>query len=245
MTFPSLALPCGLHDIASRELTPFGSGYLLGSLSMYFFFTASSNLYGHRTPTYCLMENQPTCHHESSITALKDVRVSSHQIPAHNWIPNTSVQRKPLLIYHSAFHPGTSASAIEAHLAAIGVVEPQWRYTMYSISHFHSTAHELLCVASGQAQLCFGHEDNPSRVLVRVGAGDVIVVPAGVAHRLLEDVNGDFGMVGSYPIGQNWDMCYGTEGEAEQVKSIAKLEWFARDPIYGDEGPVLETRIGG
>lgn len=38
---------------------------------------------------------------------------------------------------------------------------------------------------------------NPGRVLVSVGAGDVIVVPAGVAHRLLEDVNGDFGMVGS------------------------------------------------
>lgn len=52
----------------------------------------------------------------------KDLRVSSYQIPALDLIPNTSIQRKPLLIYHSAFHSSVSASIIESHLSTIGVV---------------------------------------------------------------------------------------------------------------------------
>ena len=60
---------------------------------------------------------------------------------------------------------------------------------MYSQSHFHSTAHEVLCVAEGKAQLCFGGEENPGKVEPMVERGDVMVVPAGVAHRLLNDID--------------------------------------------------------
>ena len=138
---------------------------------------------------------------KAPLTLLKDLRTSSHQIPSFDRIPNTSIQKKPLLIYHSAFPAGTSASIIESHLKAINMVEPQWRYTMYrsdkalsfgqqrdnnhnSTSHFHSTSHEVLCVFKGTARLCFGHEDNPKRVEAVVEEGDVMVVPAGVSHRL-------------------------------------------------------------
>jgi len=48
-------------------------------------------------------------------------------------------------------------------------------------------------------------------------------------------------MVGSYPKGKNWDMCYGKEDEEENVKKISELGWFVKDPLYGDEGPVLQT----
>ena len=178
---------------------------------------------------------------KAPLTALKDLRVSSHQIPAFDLIPNTSIQKKPLLIYHSAFHPSASASAMESHLSAVGVVSPQWRYTMYSQSHFHSTSHEVLCVASGKARLCFGGEENSERVEAVLEKGDVMVVPAGVAHRLLRDIDGGFNMVGSYPTGKAWDMCYGKEGEEEKVEGIGSLGWFERDPIYGDEGPSLHV----
>lgn len=86
---------------------------------------------------------------------------------------------------------------------------------MYSQSHFHSTTHEVLCVASGKARLCFGGEENPKRVEPVLEKGDVMVVPAGLSHRLLEDINGGFNMVGSYPMGKSWDMCYGREGDRE------------------------------
>ncbi|MCJ1301061.1 hypothetical protein MMC08_003860 [Hypocenomyce scalaris] len=178
---------------------------------------------------------------KAALTPLKELRVSSHQIPAHDRIPNTSMQQKPLLIYHSAFQSDASASAIESHLSNMDVVTPQWRYTMYSTTHFHSTSHEVLCIASGKGKLCFGGEDNPERVEPTVEKGDVIVVPAGVGHRLLEDIQGGFSMVGSYPKGKNWDMCYGKEGEEEKVKGIGGLGWFERDPVYGDEGPALNV----
>lgn len=176
---------------------------------------------------------------KAPVTALKDLRVSSILIPAFGLIPNTSIQKKPLLIYYSAFHSSASASTIESHLSAVGVVSPQWRFTMYSQSHFHSTAHEVLCVTSGKARLCFGGEENPQRVEEVLEKGDVMVVPAGVAHRLQKDIDGGFNMVGSYPTGKSWDMCYGREGEEEKVKGIGSLGWFERDPIYGDEGPSL------
>jgi len=130
----------------------------------------------------------------SKLTPLKDLRVLKHQIPAHGLTPNTSIQNKPLLIYRSVF-PSPSASHIESHFSSVNVVTPQWRYTMYSTSHFHSTSHEVLGVAKGKAKLCFGHEDNPKKVEEILTKGDVIVVPAGVAHRLLEDFEGGFEMV--------------------------------------------------
>jgi uncharacterized protein YjlB len=177
------------------------------------------------------------------LAPLSSLKISSHQIPAYKLTPNTSIQQKPLLIYHSAFPDSVTASAIEKHLKEIDVVTPQWRYTMYSTAHFHSTTHEVLVVSQGKAKLCFGGEQNDGRVEQEVGKGDVIVVPAGVGHRLLEDLSGadGFEMVGSYPKSKEWDMCYGKAGEEKKVEGISKLGWFQRDPVYGDEGPVLDT----
>ncbi|KAI3394902.1 hypothetical protein diail_2073 [Diaporthe ilicicola] len=175
--------------------------------------------------------------------ALSTLRVSRHLIPSHGRLPNSSILQKPLLIYHSVF-ANPSASAIESHLTSVGVVVPQWRYSMYPTSHFHSNTHEVLCISSGSARLCFGGgEENPERVDPVVQAGDVIVLPAGMAHRLLDDTsNGStFQMVGSYPKGYDWDMCYGREGEEGKVRGIAKVPWFDKDPIYGGQGPVLDV----
>ncbi|KAH8902123.1 hypothetical protein BR93DRAFT_982527 [Coniochaeta sp. PMI_546] len=181
-------------------------------------------------------------------TPLPQLRVSRHTIPSHAGLPNSSATGKPLLIYHAAFGPKdrVTADAVEGHLQGVGAVLPQWRYGMYATTHFHSTAHEVLVVVRGRARLCFGGEGNPGRVEVGVGVGDVVVVPAGVGHRLLEDLGGGSGegryeMVGSYPPGCRWDMCYGREGEEEKVRGIKGLGWFERDPVYGDEGPVLDV----
>lgn len=174
-----------------------------------------------------------------NLAPLSSLKVSKHLIPQHNLIPNSSIQNKPLLIYHSCFPSSTSASQIESHLLTTGVVVPQWRYTMYSTSHFHSTTHEVLVIASGAAKICLGGEENAGRVEPVVRKGDVIVMPAGVSHRLLEKVERPFVMVGSYPPGKEWDMCYGRQGEEKKVEGIKNLGWFERDPVYGDEGPAV------
>ena len=109
------------------------------------------------------------------------------------------------MIYHGVF-PKPTSSTIESHLKSIGVVSPQWTYTMFAETHFHSNTHEVLGIASGSAKCCFGGEQNEGRVELVLKQGDVVVIPAGVAHRLLED-HGGFQMVGSYPQGKTWDMC--------------------------------------
>ncbi|KAH9905451.1 RmlC-like cupin domain-containing protein [Xylariomycetidae sp. FL2044] len=185
-------------------------------------------------------------------TPLSALRVTKHHIPQHGGLPNTSIQNQPLVHYHGAIPRSASASAIEAHLTSVDVVAPQWRFTMYRTTHFHSTTHEVLCISRGRARLCFGGEANPGKVETEVEKGDVMVVPAGVGHRLLEDLSeveeeeeegggSGFEMVGSYPKGCSWDMCYGKKGEEAKVAGIKKLGWFERDPIYGDRGPVLDV----
>ncbi|THH30869.1 hypothetical protein EUX98_g3334 [Antrodiella citrinella] len=179
---------------------------------------------------------------KASLTPLNALRVSQYQIPRHGRIPNTSIQHKPLLVYHSAFVPDThlTAVAVEAHIASVGLYSAQWQYTMYAKNHFHSTTHELLVVFRGSARVCFGGEDNPGRVELDVSKGDAMLVPAGVAHRLLEQGEDGFEMVGSYPVGATWDLCYGTEGRNVEAH-IAALGWLNKDPLYGDDGPALHV----
>ena len=63
----------------------------------------------------------------------------------------------------------------------------------------------------------------------------MIIVPAGVGHRLLDDFNSGFEMIGSYTKGKIWNMCYGKAGE----EGRSTTSWFEKDLLYGDEGPTL------
>ncbi|KAF3482551.1 cupin domain-containing protein [Arthroderma uncinatum] len=177
---------------------------------------------------------------EKMVRPLPELQVTKCLIPAWRDIPNTSLQSKPLLIYHSVFD-FASSDEVRKHLDTVGAVTPQWTYSMYTTDHFHSTTHEVLGVVAGRAKLCFGHEQNPDRYEPTVSRGDVIIVPAGVSHRLLEDVDGGFAMVGAYPPGKQWDMCYGGEEDAGKVDSVKSVRWFDRDPVYGHSGPVFDV----
>jgi len=172
------------------------------------------------------------------LTPLASLKISTHLIPSHAFLPNTTPHSHPLIIYHAAYPPSTPPSAIETLLTKNSIT-PQWRYTMYTTTHYHSTTHEVLCVVAGRAKLLFGGEKNPGKVETEVKAGDAMLVPAGVAHRLLEDVDGGFEMVGGYPVGCGWDMCYGKSGEEDKMKAVANVEWLEKDPIYGEDGPAL------
>lgn len=94
---------------------------------------------------------------------------------------------------------------------------------MYPFDHFHSTSHEVLGIAAGKARLCFGHAENPKRVEEVLEKGDVVVLPAGVSHRLLKDEDGGFEMVGCYPRGCNWDMV-GSYVRSLPAEELADLE---------------------
>jgi uncharacterized protein YjlB len=111
-----------------------------------------------------------------------------------------------------------------------------WRDGVYSFPHYHSTSHEVLGVYSGTAMLRFGGEHGKN---VEVHAGDVIVIPAGVAHQNVGSSD-DFSVVGAYPGGRRWDLLRGLPGERPKAdRNIAGLPLPDSDPIYGSQGPLL------
>ncbi|WRT66021.1 uncharacterized protein IL334_002972 [Kwoniella shivajii] len=176
-------------------------------------------------------------------TPLTSLRVSKYHIPAFHNFPNTSLRPYPFMIYHSAYPSSLSASSVEKHLSSVGIVDPAWRFPMYRQHHYHSTVDEVLVVVSGSGTLCFGGStSNPNKVQIDVGKGDVMIVPAGVGHAMVED-KGSFQMVGSYPKGsENWDMCTGQDHEKDTTwETIRMLGWFKGDPVYGDEGPSVDA----
>lgn len=109
-----------------------------------------------------------------------------------------------------------------------------WRNGIFPYHHYHSTAHEVLGVSCGSAQVRLGGDHNGQTFVVQ--AGDVIVIPAGVAHKSLGSTF-DFQVIGAYPTGQNYDMNYGELGERPQAdQNIAQVPLPKLDPVYGKGG---------
>ena len=71
---------------------------------------------------------------------------------------------------------------------------------------------------------------------IEVVAGDIIIIPAGVGHKNLTSSD-DFGVVGAYPDGRNWDLLKGEPGERPKAdKTIAALPIPDTDPLLGKSG---------
>jgi uncharacterized protein YjlB len=142
----------------------------------------------------------------------------------------------PLLVYRDAITNDAKdpASIFEQRFAENDWTN-SWRDGVYSFPHYHSTSHEVLGVYSGAATLRVGGNHGKN---VEVRAGDVIVIPAGVAHQNVGASN-DFGVVGAYPGGRQWDLLRGLPGERPKAEhNIAALPMPENDPIYGVEGPL-------
>lgn len=151
-------------------------------------------------------------------------------------IPNS---RLPVVIYQGALDlpKDDPAAAIETLIHANDWGN-DWRNGIFSYHHYHSTAHEALLVYGGSAKVQLGGENG---VIETIGAGDVIVIPAGVGHKNLGS-SSDFHVVGAYPPQQNVDMNYGKSGERPRVdQNIARLVLPATDPVFGKAGPLLEN----
>jgi uncharacterized protein YjlB len=147
-------------------------------------------------------------------------------------------QRLPLLLYRGALDlpPEDAAATIEA-LFWDHHWGNSWRNGVYDFHHYHSTAHEVLGVYGGTATIQLGGEQG---ITVTVERGDVVIIPAGVAHKNL-GASPDFRVVGAYPRGQQWDMNYGKPGERPQAdERIARVPLPENDPVYGADGPLQE-----
>ena len=144
-------------------------------------------------------------------------------------LPNS---RFPLLVHRGAI-PGGGAEAVKARFRENGWLN-NWTYPgIYTYPHFHSTTHECLGCAVGWMEVeLFGR----GGTRVRIEAGDVIVMPAGVSHQMVGS-SPDIVMVGGYPDGRDWDNMQEEKITEEERRAAAKrimmLPIPSRDPVTG------------
>jgi uncharacterized protein YjlB len=111
-----------------------------------------------------------------------------------------------------------------------------WRDGIYDFLHFHTRTHEVLGIARGHATVQFGGARGRT---IELGAGDVIVLPAGTGHRR-RSASKDLLVVGAYPAGGSYDEpAPGEIAHDAAVRAIAKVPPPPKDPVYGRHGPLL------
>ena len=149
-------------------------------------------------------------------------------------IPNSHL---PLLVYKAAFGATDSLADAMEETFAKNNWKNSWRNGVYPYHHYHSITHEVVGVYSGTAQLHMGGEGGE---IIEVEAGDVLVIPAGVGHKKVS-ASDDFGVVGAYPGGKDYDLMTGKEGERPAAdKRIAQVPLPDNDPVLGKEGGVVK-----
>jgi uncharacterized protein YjlB len=112
-----------------------------------------------------------------------------------------------------------------------------WTDGIYAYHHYHTITHEALGICKGSTQLLLGGNGGTEITIVE---GDVLVIPAGVAHRNLGNMH-DVSCVGGYPNGMDFDMNYGTWEEMERtLHNIASLPIPGTDPLLGLEKGIVE-----
>ena len=162
------------------------------------------------------------------------LQVETYRFADDGVVPNNAL---PLVLYRGVLaEGGDRAAACEAMFARNGW-PGAWRNGIYGHHHYHSTAHEVLGIAAGNARVRLGGEGGQT---VELRAGDVVVIPAGVAHKR-ESASADLLVIGAYPRGQSPDLC---RAEADShdwaLGHIAAVPLSAADPVTGRADPLLK-----
>ncbi len=106
-----------------------------------------------------------------------------------------------------------------------------WRNGIYTYHHYHSITHEVMAIITGKTRLLLGGDNG---LELTVQKGDILVIPAGVAHKNLWNEK-DVIAIGGYPGGKNYDMNYGNPGERPAAdNNIKKLPIPFTDPLFGN-----------
>jgi uncharacterized protein YjlB len=151
-------------------------------------------------------------------------------LPDAGAFPNS---RLPAVIYRAVLPPSGGLADDFEHLFERHGWTGSWRNGLYRTHHYHSTAHEVLGVYRGHVSVRLGGPGGP---LVELKAGDVAVLPAGVAHKN-EVQSADFAVVGAYPEGTSADLQYGKPGERPSSdRAIANVPLPRQDPVSGAAG---------
>jgi len=168
------------------------------------------------------------------MAAATTLEVETYQFADDGVVPNNAL---PLVVYRGALgEGGDRARDCVALFHRNGWPDP-WRNGIYGHHHYHSTAHEVLGITAGSARVRLGGENGRS---VELRAGDVVVIPAGIAHKR-EAASADLVVIGAYPKGQRPDICRAEAAHHDRAAvNIAAVPLPAADPVSGAVSPLLD-----
>lgn len=105
-----------------------------------------------------------------------------------------------------------------------------WDAGVFTYDHYHSLTHEVLGFYKGETDLQLGGESGPK---ISVTVGDVLIIPAGVAHRNLGD-EFQIRCIGAYPDGRRYDILTGQpEDRPAADHHIQSVPLPDQDPVFG------------
>ena len=174
----------------------------------------------------------------SSVSSLPPFVPEQYFFQDDGEFPNSAL---PTLVYRQVFSEEHQryAQVIQQHFSDCHWYGA-WVGGVFSYHHYHSIVHEVLGVFSGWLDVQLG---GPKGQTVRLHCGDVVVIPAGVAHK---QVHAEYpGVVGAYPDGMDHDLI--REGEikkrAQAIINIAKVPRPLADPVLGSDGGILRIWV--
>jgi uncharacterized protein YjlB len=127
---------------------------------------------------------------------------------------------------------------VKALFASNGWVNA-WTDGIFTYHHFHSKAHEVLAVISGDCMIQLGGDNGN---IQKITKGDVLILPVGVVHKNV-GASDDFLVVGAYPDGQEVDLNGCTETTVDIIawtkENSHQVALPVKDPVFGESGPVV------
>jgi uncharacterized protein YjlB len=155
-------------------------------------------------------------------------------VKANSLYPNN---RLPVLHYRQVLHIPVFFAAMKIkRLFKKNNWGNNWRSGIFTFHHYHSNTHEAMAVLKGKTRLQLGGE-NGIRITIR--KGDIVVIPAGVAHKNLGNENSVI-CIGGYPEGRAYDIKYGIPEERPQAdRNIAAVPIPVTGPLKGKDDDLL------
>lgn len=166
------------------------------------------------------------------ITDQNNLNVDRFIVEDDNKFPNSDLF---VLLYKNVF-----ADDIKADDIIKTFEKNNWRNNwingIYDYHHYHSNTHEVIAITKGTVTVLLGGDAGTEKQLSK---GDVIIIPAGVAHKR-QSASDDFECTGAYPDGLQYDLKKGEAGERPAADEIIKAVPLPdNDPVYGAGGPLI------
>ena len=170
-----------------------------------------------------------------------DVQVRSFYMKDDGQVPNNP--DLPVIFYQNAYDgdTGPEPDSIRGSFAGHGWTN-SWTGDVYDYHHYHTNTHEVLGVVRGRATMLLGGDAGER---LEVKPGDVILLPAGTAHRKL-DSSDEFEVVGAYPDGMQPDLKERDPKEKASAKNtISNVPVPGQDPVFGkdEQSPMFHKWI--